>query len=93
MISAVISLICENSLAVLTTAKPLPPIIPIQFYSLVYGTVSHCDQVLLSQHALSQKRMMFHNKIGYLPSEKAGKFYYVPRINFDGWCEHISWKE
>lgn len=44
MISAAISLICENSLAVLTTAKPLPPIIPVQFYSLVYGTVPCCDQ-------------------------------------------------
>jgi len=44
MISAVISLICENSLAVLTTAKPRPAIIPIQFYSLVYETVPCFDQ-------------------------------------------------
>lgn len=44
MISAAISLICENSLAVLTTAKPPPPIIPVQFYSPVYGTVPCCDQ-------------------------------------------------
>lgn len=43
-ISAAISLIYENSLAVLTTAKPLPPIIPIPFYSMVYGTVPCCDQ-------------------------------------------------
>lgn len=52
MISTVIILICENSLEVLTTAKSLPPIIPIQFYSLAYGTVSCYDQVLHSQHAL-----------------------------------------
>lgn len=44
MISAAISLICENSHAVLTTAKPLPAFIPIQFYRRVYGTVPCCDQ-------------------------------------------------
>lgn len=49
MISAAISLICENSLAVLTTAKPLPPIIPIQFTAWFMG---QCPAVIrLSQHA------------------------------------------
>lgn len=37
MISTAISLICENSLAVLTTAKPLPPTIQYSFTACFMG--------------------------------------------------------
>ncbi len=49
--------------------------------------------IRLSQHALSLKQMISFNKTAGLPSEKAVKFRYGPRINFDFCCEYIGMYE
>lgn len=63
MISTVISLICENSTAVLTPAKKQLPLFQYSFTPGVYGTASCCDGVRLGQPAFSPKQTMFHNNL------------------------------